>query len=397
LTVYSKGVARTAISMNPHLTDGEKQKLLASLRDDYSSKVFTALAPGVLDGAVAQMFVNDPVMGKQAQDLLVMPEGPEKRRLLREMRKTLHKQHRQLTQGKSFNERQQRRGEKLKAAIAEIIEWRKQPIVLQRPDGSMLQKLRASFFEDEAFCIAAINEDHEAMFEQFDEGWRAASVFVVEHDWAGAFANATDFDGGDFPLPAPICVFEFRISGHAVVVTAFREEEDTSAGLCMLMTIRSRHGWIINGTVHQTPSGSYAAWKGKTSVSADFSGGTLNPLPDDDVALPVIRFVAGQIRAISIALDAEVAQANVVRAPHRSNQPPRLRKPLPDYSYHVLSLARRSKAERAEVDPNAPAGTRKRLHFRRGHWRHYQESKTWINWCLVGDPDLGFVDKHYKL
>jgi hypothetical protein len=173
LTVYSKGVARTAISMNPHLTDGEKQKLLASLRDDYSSKVFTALAPGVLDGAVAQMFVNDPVMGKQAQDLLVMPEGPEKRRLLREMRKTLHKQHRQLKQGKSLNERQQRRGEKLKAAIAEIIEWRKQPIVLQRPEGSMLQKLRASFFEDEAFCIAAINEDHEAMFEQFDEAGSA--------------------------------------------------------------------------------------------------------------------------------------------------------------------------------------------------------------------------------
>lgn len=37
------------------------------------------------------------------------------------------------------------------------------------------------------------------------------------------------------------------------------------------------------------------------------------------------------------------------------------------------------------------------MHFRRGHWRHYQDHRTWIKWCLVGDPDLGFVDKHYKL
>lgn len=37
------------------------------------------------------------------------------------------------------------------------------------------------------------------------------------------------------------------------------------------------------------------------------------------------------------------------------------------------------------------------LHFRRGHWRHYGEYKTWIKWMLVGDPELGFVDKMYKL
>lgn len=23
--------------------------------------------------------------------------------------------------------------------------------------------------------------------------------------------------------------------------------------------------------------------------------------------------------------------------------------------------------------------------------------KSWIRWCLVGDPDLGFVDKDYRL
>lgn len=42
------------------------------------------------------------------------------------------------------------------------------------------------------------------------------------------------------------------------------------------------------------------------------------------------------------------------------------------------------------------------LHWRRGHWRvnfrgsEFERSK-WINKCLVGDPDKGFVKKNYKL
>ncbi len=41
------------------------------------------------------------------------------------------------------------------------------------------------------------------------------------------------------------------------------------------------------------------------------------------------------------------------------------------------------------------------LHWRRGHWRTLGrgsefESRTWIRRCLVGDPDKGFVAKHYR-
>ena len=41
--------------------------------------------------------------------------------------------------------------------------------------------------------------------------------------------------------------------------------------------------------------------------------------------------------------------------------------------------------------------TGKRLHFVRGHWRRYEEHKTWIRWRLRGDPDLGFIDKSYRI
>lgn len=51
--------------------------------------------------------------------------------------------------------------------------------------------------------------------------------------------------------------------------------------------------------------------------------------------------------------------------------------------------------------------------MRRGHYRHYSNpdagsikyvndggfwlSKDWINWMLVGDPDVGIVEKEYRL
>jgi len=33
------------------------------------------------------------------------------------------------------------------------------------------------------------------------------------------------------------------------------------------------------------------------------------------------------------------------------------------------------------------------------HWfdSHLEFVKTWIRWMLVGDPDLGFIDKHYRV
>jgi hypothetical protein len=43
-----------------------------------------------------------------------------------------------------------------------------------------------------------------------------------------------------------------------------------------------------------------------------------------------------------------------------------------------------------------PGANRKRLHLRRGHWRHFATYRTWIKWMMVGNPDLGFVDKEYR-
>ena len=103
-----------------------------------------------------------------------------------------------------------------------------------------------------------------------------------------------------------------------------------------------------------------------------------------------------QIRAISIALDSEVAIKTLVRAPHKLNiEREKDGKPaLLDYNVVMLNGS-----NRANYRPYRGAGTHRspRLHFRRGHWRHYLEHKTWVRWTLVGNPELGFIDKEYRL
>jgi hypothetical protein len=73
-------------------------------------------------------------------------------------------------------------------------------------------------------------------------------------------------------------------------------------------------------------------------------------------------------------------------------------KPVPPHRVLTLNLAETRR--RAKTSPlqkhESPM-----LHWRRGHWRTLGrmsefETRTWVKRCLVGDPDKGFVSKHYK-
>jgi hypothetical protein len=105
-------------------------------------------------------------------------------------------------------------------------------------------------------------------------------------------------------------------------------------------------------------------------------------------------FLWDQVKAICVALDAEVATSTVVRAPHKLNEKRIRDGKAPIVDYRVVDLSRR---HRIANPSGLHEGGKKRLHFRRGHWRHYETTKTWVRWCLVGNPDLGFIQKHYSL
>jgi len=194
------------------------------------------------------------------------------------------------------------------------------------------------------------------------EGHRLQS-FVVEHDWAAAFHGAEGLTHqAQVRLPYPLCVFEFVISERRVAIIANEFRDDIYR---LMPALESKHGWTF----------------------LNFSTPYLSAVKD---------LVEKSIHAICVALEAEVAETEVVRAPHKLNRARDRRGKALVPEYRVVRLARRTRvAPLPEVSQESHRGVR--LHFRRGHWRHFDSHKTWIKWTLVGDPDLGFVDKHYRL
>ncbi len=177
--------------------------------------------------------------------------------------------------------------------------------------------------------------------------------FIVSHDWAALVDEVTD---AEIMLPSEKCAFEFRIADRTVIAVALQSDGAPPRGTAF----------------YETKTGD---WLGLGELTG--------------------TFWYGQIRAACIVLDAEVATHTVTRAPHALNAK-RIKAGKPAlYDFHVIDLDRRK--HRAAPTDSLGIGSRKRLHFCRGHWRHYEASKTWIRWCLKGNPDLGFVDKEYRL
>lgn len=187
---------------------------------------------------------------------------------------------------------------------------------------------------------------------------RQAHYFMVRHRWADAFGDAVeDFE---FKLPYPFSAFEFQIDDRPVIVWVVQNGEDVAA----TGFVRSSTSWIVDDFDEDEPS----------SVSSVFTEAWR------------------QIRAVCVALDSDIAETTVIRAPSRLNKRRMERRQEPIYDYHILHLDRRRVKPVGLTHHRSP-----RLHFRRGHWRHYDGFKTWIKWTLVGDPDMGFVDKDYAL
>lgn len=184
------------------------------------------------------------------------------------------------------------------------------------------------------------------------------NIFVVRHDWASAFKGAEGLSD-DIRMPFDLCVFEFRLAGRTFIITV--ADDDGQPVACDFTEIGDY--WYVLDHMFARENRIY-------------------------------RFLWEQIQAICIALDAEVATTSVVRAPVKLNEKRARTGRAPLRDFHMVDLAKRHRIANPAGGTN---GTKKRLHFRRGHWRHYAESKTWIKWCLVGNPDLGFINKNYAL
>lgn len=207
---------------------------------------------------------------------------------------------------------------------------------------------------------------------------RAATVFVVQHDWSSAFEKATDFADGEVQLPYDDMVFEFRIGGRRVCCCLRAADQVLSA--CLLL-IETSVGWAL-GAMYEITSGQWTQF-----------------IDDDDLCEPILNLCRAQVRAVCIALEAQVVETEIVRAPHRLNRKRERAGKIPVFDHHIVNLAHRKRYLPRDPQPGEIEDEHhgKRLHFVRGHWRHYTNHKVWIKWFLRGNPDLGFVDKEYRL
>ena len=247
-------------------------------------------------------------------------------------------------------------------AVIETNEWSKS-LQLERPPGTAFHRALDAWKANDFLYYPTVEPAEAAAYHDRLLS-RPYQVFLVEHDWAAAFRGSQDYEGlpdqWDFLTPYPECCWEFQISGKRVCFLTAIIEGPYRAGAVM----ETSQGWMAVKLKHE-----------------EFRG------------LSTLAFE--QVRAVTIALDAEVAKHDVVRAPHRLNRARAKRGRQIIADYHSVSLARRARPTPLPAGDENRMGVR--LHFRRGHWRHFDNHKTWIPWTLVGDPDLGSIEKHYCL
>lgn len=258
--------------------------------------------------------------------------------------------------------------------------------VMQRCESSAFHRLLQAM-SDQAIIVPGLEDDERARTDLMPIIREALSsygiqVFVMQHDWAQAFAKAEEFAGGEFDLPYDRCAFEYRYSGRRFIAITNSANDDGPAPTHLYLFMESSVGWALlyGAELHA------GSWVFISKVTEAVDSAFLNEL-------------TGQIKAVSVALEAEVAATEVIRAPGKLNaKRERAGKP-PLYDYHLVSLAHRTRILPREPEPGDLDEKRRtpRLHFRRGHWRQLVNYRVKVKWCLVGDPDLGFVEKEYRL
>lgn len=278
----------------------------------------------------------------------------------------------------------------IKFAMLELMEW-----MDKNDDKYVLQKNECSRWHS---VVEAFDESRGGKFKQGrysvnvtsrpeskeSRSYEGVQTFVVKHDWRAAFGDSLgEITEGELKLPFECCAFEFKVSGVYVVFT-FTEDQR------------------------------YLYVQAKNGVWFSYDDDTTNK---ERTSEKLWDYLLEQVKAICVMLDSEVASTSTVQAPYKLNKKRVDAGKTPLSDYHVIDLSVRHRGSARNQNPT-PTGRHVRAHWRRGHWVHADKRpaadlhrhataqrwvphedrwRTWKNWMIVGDPDLGFVEKEYKL
>jgi len=202
-------------------------------------------------------------------------------------------------------------------------------------------------------------------------------------------------DSGEIRLPFDTTAFEFEMlfghGGHIHHIAAFRNTDDGVLSYVGLQEFEGSH-WVVTG-------GKVDLGMEEIRVLDPWIFRKLNawfPITDqkDVIAYQseATHLAMHTAKATCVLLDSGVAEM-------QTEQPPRWHRKLVERAggselkdFHKLYIRK----QRSTYEPKGGTHASPRAHFRRGHWRHLSEiKKTWIRWTMVGDLDLGFIDKAY--
>jgi hypothetical protein len=239
-------------------------------------------------------------------------------------------------------------------------------------------------FQLQRTTISRTHQMREYARRELKHDFALLAIFPIQHNWAEAFSGDKEFDEktNECDLPAPVCCFEFAISGRPVLVIA--NERKLGKELALYIQLPPTDNWAAGH--EKTLKRGFRYYKPLSDIQKAILG--LRTLQD---------LVHLNVKAACIALEAQVAETQIVRTPYKLNaaRERRGKSLLPDY--HIINLANRRHYAPVPEDLRGDKRQSPRLHFRRSHLRHYANYTVRVKWCLAGNVDLGFIDKDYKL
>ena len=106
--------------------------------------------------------------------------------------------------------------------------------------------------------------------------------------------------------------------------------------------------------------------------------------------------VTGKVMRCLIAMEANGIKLEAVMPDHKLNKAREKRGKVLLHEYSIVKID--PEATKRAISEAGGSHASPRLHWRRGHVRHFQDgTKTLVRACLVGDASLGMVDHDYKL
>ncbi|MAW89353.1 MAG: hypothetical protein CMJ42_22770 [Phyllobacteriaceae bacterium] len=234
------------------------------------------------------------------------------------------------------------------------------------------------------FLEAAVlsNQFDIANIQSIADDFTAAPHFIFDFDWTAVLRRFEGVTGAVSPLPYPKMTAEMTVNG--VRVYALMTEPTDPVDVAAM--------YLFAELDHMRAIGAFAHERGEWHLQ-----GPTNRLKPTFASFinKVANTFFDQAIAVSIFEQAGIVDTPLFKASEKLNSKRLQSGRAPISDYHLVRICRRQERDAANVNRSYKGVVR--LHLRRGHWVSAHGKRFWRKWSLVGNPDLGFIEKAYLM